>query len=117
MSEVLIRVPSKVGTLQVEGFPEDCKRSKKGAIHIRPGTMQVTEDELAHIQTILGPAIQVLDSGKSKPVPPPPVQPMAIASDEPDPLAKPAPDPVHSEPVSSKKSQKKQPKKKPDPTW
>lgn len=35
---------------QVDGFPSECKRSRKGALHLRPGVLTVTEDEWAFIQ-------------------------------------------------------------------
>jgi len=35
----------------VEGFPKDCKRSCKGALHVKPGRqMTVTGDELKHLR-------------------------------------------------------------------
>jgi len=37
--------------MQVEGFPEKAKRSKKGSMHLRPrATIEMTDDELAHIK-------------------------------------------------------------------
>lgn len=35
---------------QVEDFPEGCERSCKGALHLKPGTLTVTDGELAHIR-------------------------------------------------------------------
>jgi len=35
---------------QVEDFPEDCERSCKGALHLKPGTTLMTDGELAHIR-------------------------------------------------------------------
>ena len=35
----------------LEGFPEDCDRSKESALHLRPGrTMLLTDDEYAFIK-------------------------------------------------------------------
>ena len=36
--------------LQIEGFPKGCARSVKGSIHVRAGTLELTSDELTHIQ-------------------------------------------------------------------
>lgn len=47
----VLQVPSRVGPLQVDDFPEGCKRERKGALHIRPSsTLVVSEDELAHLK-------------------------------------------------------------------
>ena len=36
---------------QVEGFPEGCERTVKGALHVRPGSMAVvSEGEAAHLR-------------------------------------------------------------------
>jgi hypothetical protein len=43
-------VPPTVGTRQIDGFPSDCERSVQGALHVRPGSMQLTEGELEHIR-------------------------------------------------------------------
>ena len=35
----------------IEGFPEDCERSRKGSLHLRPGrTLELTDDEYAHLK-------------------------------------------------------------------
>lgn len=47
---VHVQVPTGVAPRQVEGFPKGCDRSVKGALHIRPGTMEMTEGELAHVR-------------------------------------------------------------------
>lgn len=36
--------------VQVDGFPKGCERSRKGAVHVRPGTVVVTDGEWAFIQ-------------------------------------------------------------------
>lgn len=48
--KVSVVVPAGVGPLQIEGFPADCARSQKGALHVRPGTMTITDGELSHIR-------------------------------------------------------------------
>jgi hypothetical protein len=51
MSNRVFHVPASVGPRQVDGFPEGCERSRKGAIHLRPAsTLVVTEGELAHLK-------------------------------------------------------------------
>lgn len=35
---------------QADDFPEGCVRSCKGAVHLKPGTLLVTDGELEHIQ-------------------------------------------------------------------
>jgi hypothetical protein len=42
-------IPQTVQACQLE-FPEGLKRSVKGSLHIRPGTLDVTDDEWSHIQ-------------------------------------------------------------------
>lgn len=35
----------------LDGFPEDCERSKAGALHMRPGrTLLLTDDEYGHLK-------------------------------------------------------------------
>lgn len=46
---MLLVIPQTVNACQLE-FPEGIKRSVKGSLHLRPGSMEVTEDEWAHIQ-------------------------------------------------------------------
>lgn len=51
MKAKLVAVPAGVGPLQVDGFPEKCERSCKGALHLRPSSTAVaTDGELAHIK-------------------------------------------------------------------
>lgn len=46
-----LHIPAHVGTQQIDDFPaEGCERSVKGALYIRPGTLEVTADEWKHIQ-------------------------------------------------------------------
>lgn len=46
-----ILVTKSANLTQVEGFPENCERSVKGAIHIRPNTVTImTLGELEHIK-------------------------------------------------------------------
>ena len=63
MPHVQVDVPDEIGTVSLE-------RSRKGALHMRPGTMQVTEDELAWLQAqhkSLARHYRVLDSPPSPP--------------------------------------------------
>lgn len=53
----------------VDGFPKECERTVKGALHIRPGaTCIVTDGELAHLKT-LGVAFVVTGARKSTQAP------------------------------------------------
>lgn len=47
---VFLLASAAIPPQQVEGFPNGCKRSCKGALHVRPGTVAVTEDEWKYIQ-------------------------------------------------------------------
>lgn len=48
---VTVIVPANVAPHQVEGFADDCERSLKGALHIRPAcTLTLTQDEYEHLQ-------------------------------------------------------------------
>ena len=48
---LIIQAPKTIQSVQIEGFPNDAKRSTKGALHIAPGsTKEITEDEFAVIQ-------------------------------------------------------------------
>lgn len=43
---LVIQAPKNLQSVQIEGFPNDAKRSTKGALHIAPGSTKViTEDE------------------------------------------------------------------------
>lgn len=48
----MLTVVVRAGLLpqQVDGFPDGCKRSCKGAVHIKPGTLLVTDGELEYIR-------------------------------------------------------------------
>jgi len=46
----IVRVPRGMPPCQVDDFPAGCLRSRKGALHITPGTVEMTKDELAHIR-------------------------------------------------------------------
>jgi len=62
---------------QIDGFPDDCKRSCKGALHIRSGTLPMTVDEWKHIQSSrpdLVPSLRVICETKA-PLPAPYVPP------------------------------------------
>ena len=49
-TEYIVTVLRGVRPQQIEDFPEGCARSVKGALHVSPGTMELTEDELKHIR-------------------------------------------------------------------
>ena len=39
---------------QIDGFPEKCERSRKGALYVRPSSsLEMTNDELAHVKATL----------------------------------------------------------------
>ena len=47
----LVQVPIGVAARQIDDFPEGCKRSRKGALYVRPrSTMVLTSDELDHLK-------------------------------------------------------------------
>lgn len=50
---------------QVEGFPPDCERTVKGALHVRPGaTCIVSDGEAAHLKAS---GVDFTVAGESKP--------------------------------------------------
>lgn len=69
---LIIQTPKTIQPIQVEGFPDDAKRSVKGALHIFPGaTKEITEDEYAVIQKKypeLSEKLRVIDLKKKKSV-------------------------------------------------
>ncbi len=47
---LLVQVPVTVPPVQVDDFPEGCKRSVKGSMRIRPSsTLEMTKDEYDHL--------------------------------------------------------------------
>jgi len=63
----VIRISPQVRPQQVEGFPKDCERSCKGALHVRPNeTTIVTKGELEHLQGLKIPlqVVQLADPPK-----------------------------------------------------
>lgn len=93
----LIQILPNVRRQQLDDFPKDAKRSGKGgALHVKPGTREVTEDELKHIRKHhkdVSKCLVVLrkteaPKAKAKPAPKPsndpPPPPAAPADDEPD---------------------------------
>lgn len=50
---------------QVEGFPKDCERSCKGALHVRPwATKTVTKAELERLQELKIPLMVIREPAK-----------------------------------------------------
>jgi len=76
----------KVGTLpqQIDDFPDGCERSCRGSLHIRTGTLSVTDGEWKHIQS-RHPALaaQMVDVTPPATPPAPPIVP--DPAEEPDP--------------------------------
>lgn len=68
----LVQVPIGVSACQVDDFPKDCKRSRKGALYIRPrSTLVLTPDELDHLKAKHGNVASKLivvgvDEGKAR---------------------------------------------------
>jgi hypothetical protein len=75
-----------VAAQQVDDFPKDCPRSSKGSFHFRPSsTLMLNEEEYAHLakkHPALAAAMLVVDDGKRKFVPLPPVKEEALATPE-----------------------------------
>lgn len=47
----ILVVPANVMACQIDDFPDGCKRSREGALYVRPAsTMDVTDDEYDHMQ-------------------------------------------------------------------
>lgn len=46
----IVTVQRAISPQQIEDFPEGCERSVEGALHVKPGTLELTEDELKHIR-------------------------------------------------------------------
>lgn len=49
-TKYIVAVMRGVTPCQIEDFPKGCARSVEGALHVSPGTMELTEDELKHIR-------------------------------------------------------------------
>lgn len=91
MNKVLY-VPAGVALQQIEGFPADCKRERKGALHVRPSsTLVVSEDELAYLKE-KHPQLLARLQDITPPVAPPPEPPVTVVpgSDESESDAKPS---------------------------
>jgi hypothetical protein len=68
MSDVVIQCSRTCKIQQVEDFPEKAKRSRKGALHLRPGaTLVVTRDELKHLEASTKRAFMVVGKAKGPP--------------------------------------------------
>jgi hypothetical protein len=85
---VQVQVPTGVAPQQVEGFPQDCVRSVRGSLHVRPGTLELTEGELAHLRKHHKDIARRLTVVTPKPVPPP----VKAAPAKPAPAPAPAPE-------------------------
>jgi hypothetical protein len=84
---VQVQIPTGVAPQQVEGFPADCARSVRGSLHVRPGTLELTEGELAHLRKHHKDIARRLTVVTPKPAPKPVAAPATKA-------AKPAPEPA-----------------------
>lgn len=69
--------------VQIEDFPEDCERTVKGALYVRPGAMAVVSDgEAAHLKqrgvsfSVVGPKVPLAPPTKPGAPAKAPVQPM-----------------------------------------
>lgn len=65
----LVQFPAGTKVCQVDDFPQGTPRSRKGAVHIKPGTQKLTRQELDHIQSEHGIKCRMLR--KMAPKPPP----------------------------------------------
>jgi hypothetical protein len=50
MEKIIILVNNGLRPCQVDDFPLDCERSSIGSLYFKPGTMEITKDELKHIR-------------------------------------------------------------------
>lgn len=51
---VIVQIARGVQPFQLEDFPKGAKRSvEKGALHFRPGTKVITDDEWKRLQTLI----------------------------------------------------------------
>ena len=51
---VIVQIARGVQPFQLEDFPKDAKRSvEKGALHFKPGTKVITDDEWERLQKLL----------------------------------------------------------------
>ncbi|MGD9749391.1 MAG: hypothetical protein AB7W59_00185 [Acidimicrobiia bacterium] len=83
-----VQVPSGVTPRQIEGFPADCERSVKGSLHVKPGTLLVTEGELEHLRKHhkdVARRLRVVGPVKEPAAPAPSAAPAAITEPEPTP--------------------------------
>lgn len=68
MPDVVIQVSRTCKIQQIEDFPKKCKRSRPGAMHLRPGaTLVVTRDELKHLKAKHERAFMVVGETKDPP--------------------------------------------------
>lgn len=71
MSGCLVVVPAGVGPVQIDDFPEGCERSRKGALHLRPGSTEtLTAAELEHLKAkhaVIADRLRTVDTAVAKP--------------------------------------------------
>jgi len=64
----LVQFPAGTKVCQVDDFPAGTPRSRKGSVHVKPGTQKLTRQELDHIKGEHGVKFRML----RKMAPPPP---------------------------------------------
>lgn len=47
---ITVHVPAGIAATSVDDFPAGCERSVTGSLRVRPGTLVITDDELAHLR-------------------------------------------------------------------
>lgn len=47
----LVQFPAGVRVFQVDDFPQGASRSRKGSIHVKPGTQKLTQSEVEHLKS------------------------------------------------------------------
>ena len=93
---IAVAVVGAVTPHQIDDFPTNCQRSVVGSLHIRRGTLELTEDELAHIKARHPKVYACLH------IPAPP----AVAPATPEPALALAPEASESKPIESKPKSK-----------
>lgn len=102
MSGFLVVVPAGVGPVQIDDFPEGCERSRKGALHLRPGSTEtLTAAELEHLKAkhaMIADRLRTVDTTVAKPAAAPVALSEPVVVEEPAPTV--APEPEKPAPVS-----------------
>lgn len=70
---IMVQVPQGLGPRQVDDFPAECERSKKGSVHFRTNsTITITQDEYNHVlksHPDFGPRLRVVPKATASAAP------------------------------------------------